>query len=247
VAVVNESLADRLFPDADALGRRIRIGDVGEEGDWRTIVGVVPDLHMDGAFDPEGMPDGVYVPLAQSDARFVSIAARTMGDPMALGPVLRDEVAALQGDTPVYFVMTLQDSININLLDFMLIGGLFAVLGLAAFLLGSVGLYGLMAFLARQRTREVGLRMAVGARAGDVLRMIARQGTVHVMSGVLAGMVLAALFRAAFLALGQDATPWHWGVTLLVCGSLILTGMTATLIPAHRATTIDPMEALREE
>jgi predicted permease len=247
VAVVNRSFAERLFPDADPLGRRVRIGEGAGPEDWRTIVGVVPDLHMDGAFDPEGMPEGVYVPLTQSDARFVSIAARTLGDPMALAPTLREEVATLQGDTPVYFVMSLQDSINIGLLDFMLIGGLFGVLGLAAFILGSVGLYGVMAFLARQRTREVGLRMAMGARAGDVLRMIARQGTAQVIGGVTAGVVLAALFRAAFIAMGQDATPWQWSVTLLVCGALIITGMTATLIPAHRATTVDPMEALREE
>jgi len=248
VAVLNRSLADLLYPDADPLGRRIQINEGGGPGgDWRTIVGVVPDLHMDGAFDPEGRPEGVYVPLTQSNARILSIAARTRGDPMALAPTLRDEVTALQRDTPVYFVMTLQESINIGLLDFMLVGGLFVVLGLAAFILGSVGLYGVMTFLARQRTREVGLRMALGARAGDVLRMIARQGTFHVMGGVITGAVFAALFRGAFIAMGQEATPWQWSVTLLVCGSLTVTGMTATLIPAYRATTIDPMEALREE
>ncbi len=89
--------------------------------------------------------------------------------------------------------------------------------------------------------------MAMGAQAGDVLRMIARQGTIHVFGGVTAGLILAALFRGAFIAIGQLVTPWHWHVTLVVCAALILTGMAATLVPARRATAIDPMEALREE
>ena len=247
VALVNRSLAERFFPDADPIGRRVRIGGDGGPGAWRTIVGVVPDLHMDGGYEPQGLPDGVYVPLAQSDPRFVSIALRAIGDPLALAPALREEVTTLQGDTPIYFVMTLQESININLLNLVFVGGLFALLGVTAFILAAVGLYGVMAFLARQRTREVGLRMALGAQSGDVLRMIARQGTIQVFGGVTAGLILAALFRAAFIAVGQEVTPWHWHVTLTVCAALIITGMAATLVPARRATAIDPMEALREE
>ncbi len=247
VALVNRSLAERFFPDADPIGRRLRIGGSGSPGPWRTIVGVVPDLHMDGGYEPQGLPDGLYVPLTQSDPRFVSIALRGTGDPLAFAPAIRGEVTALQEDTPVYFVMTLQDSININLLNLVFIGGLFALLGVAAFILAAVGLYGVMAFLARQRTREVGLRMALGAQAGDVLRMIGRQGTIQVFGGVTAGLTLAALFRGAFIAMGQEVTPWHWHVTMLACGAVIITGMTATLVPARRATSIDPMEALREE
>jgi len=247
VAVVNRSFAARFFPDADPVGKRIRIGEDGGPVAWRRIVGVVPDLYMDGATEPEGAPQGLYVPLAQSDANYVSISARSAGDPMALVPTLREAVTALQPDTPVYFVMTLRDSINIGLLDFILIGGLFAALGLAAFVLGSVGLYGLMAFVARQRIPEVGLRMAVGAQAPDVLKMVARQGTFHVFFGLAAGLLLAFLFRAAFIASGQDVTPWYLDVTLLVCGCLVITGMAATLIPAYKATTVDPVEALRRE
>ncbi|MCK5651293.1 MAG: ABC transporter permease, partial [Gemmatimonadetes bacterium] len=231
VVVVNRSLAERFFPDADPIGRRVRIGGGGGPGPWRTIIGVVPDLHMDGGYEPQGLPDGVYVPLTQSDPRFVSIALRGTGDPLAFAPAIRGEVTALQGDTPIYFVMTLQDSININLLNLVFIGGLFALLGVAAFILAAVGLYGVMAFLARQRTREVGLRMALGAQASDVLRMIGRQGMIQVFGGVTAGMILAALFRGVFLATGQEVTPWHWHVTLLVCGAVILTGMAATLVP----------------
>jgi hypothetical protein len=159
----------------------------------------------------------VYLPLAQSDVRFVSIAVRTRGDPLAFAPTLRDEVTALQSDTPVYFVQTLQDSININLLGSVLVGSLLWALALAAFLLASVGLYGVTSFLAGQRTRELGVRVALGARRGDVLRLVTRGGSGQVLLGLVLGVLLAAGCMALMGSGGMETTRWSYPVAAAVC------------------------------
>lgn len=247
VALVNRSYMARFFPDEDPLGWRIQVRGADPEGTWRTVVGVVPDLAMDGAMRPEGDPEGVYLPIAQSDVRFVSIAVRTRGDPLAFAPTLRDEVMALQMDTPVYFVQTLQDSININLLDAFLVGSLLWALALAAFLLASVGLYGLTSFLANQRTRELGVRIALGAKRDDILRLVTRGGAGQVILGLAVGLLLAAGCMALMDSGEMETTPWSYAVAGIVCVILGGTGLTAILVPAWRATRVDPVEALRAE
>jgi putative ABC transport system permease protein len=247
VAIVNRSFAERFFPGEDPVGRRIRLGASDEETPWRTVVGVAPDLNMDGALEPEGTPQGVYVPIVQSDAHFVSIAVRGRGDPMALAPAIREEVLALQEDTPVYFVRTLRDAVNTNLLDTLLGGGLFVSFGAAAFFLAVVGLYGVTAFLASRRRREVGVRMALGARSSAVLGLVFRRGYRQVVLGLAAGVLLAALAREGMRGLGAGVTDWNLGVTLVVCGVLGVTSLAAVLIPAWRSSRVDPVLALQSD
>jgi len=207
----------------------------------------ITDLNMDGALNPTGDPQGVYRPITQGDPYFLSIAMRTRGDPLDMIPTLRAEVTNLQADTPIYFVQTLRDSINIRLLDFILWGWVFAAFGIAAFLMASVGLYAVTSFLASQRTKEVGLRMALGAGAGDILNLVLRQGIQQVALGLALGLLLAAAGRQLFGSLGLDVHPWSLPITLTVCLALGATGLTAVMAPARRATRVDPMEALREE
>jgi predicted permease len=247
VAVVNRPYAERFFPDGDPVGRQIRVGWPDPEGPWRTVVGVVPDLDMDGALDPKRPNEGIYIPLGQSDARTVSIAVRTSGDPLAFAPVIRDEVTGLQGDTPVYFVKTLQDAINTNLFDLVILGGLLWALALAAFLLASVGLYGVSSFLASQRTRELGVRIALGATGGEVVGLVMRQGSRQVLLGLTVGVLLAAGIMAVMGRGGMQVVPWSFGVAGAVCVALGATGLAAVFAPAWRATKVDPVEALRAQ
>jgi predicted permease len=247
VALVNRPFAERHFQGENPVGRQVRIGWPEPEGDWLTVVGVVPDLDMDGAVDPAGANEGIYLPLAQADVRFVSIAVRTQGDPMALAPALREEVATLQGDTPVYFINTLRGAISINLLDAVLVGSLLWSLAVAAFLLASVGLYGITSFLAGRRTRELGVRIALGAKRVDVIRLVIRQGTVHVLSGLILGLLLAAGSLAVMTRGGLETFPWSFPVAGIVCLVLGGTCLVAMLMPARRATRVNPVEALRAE
>ena len=177
----------------------------------------------------------------------MSIAVRTRGEPLAMAPLVREEVTGLQGDTPIYFVRTLQSAINNNLLDLVLAGSFLWSLALAAFLLASVGLYGVTSFLASQRTRELGVRIALGAKGGDVLRLVIRQGPGQVLLGLTLGLLLSIGAMAIMADGGMNVVrfdPLVGGAVSLALGA---TGLAAVFAPAWRATKVDPVEALRQE
>jgi predicted permease len=246
VVIVNESFARRHLVGGSPLGRRVRVGSSTNEP-WRTVVGVVPDLWMQGAGNPGEEPDAFYTPLAQSDVRFVSILARGPADPMSLTSAVRDAVGSVHADTPIYYVDTLAGRIAENTWVYNVFGALFMVFGGVALFLASIGLYGVMAFTVSRRTPEVGIRMALGAESGQVLSLILKQGLVQVVVGVVLGLGLAVLVsRALKLVLFQvDAgDPVVFG---MVGGVLLLTGMLASAIPARRATRVDPIVALRSD
>jgi len=246
VAVVNESFVSRYSPDEEILGRRVRRGTSESEEAWLTIVGVVPDLYMEGLGNTTEESQGMYLALAQSDAQFVSIAVRGMGDPATLAPIIRDEVVRHSPDTPVYWPHTLQEILKAELWWVDLFGGLFAIFGLGALFLAAVGLYGVMAFSVKQRTHELGIRMALGARGGNVLGMVLRQGAVQVFAGLAVGLGLGYLLSTGLRQGFTLVEPWDPQVFLGICFVLLATAFLATIFPAHRATRIDPVEALRD-
>ena len=245
VVLVNESFVRRFLPEGEVLGRRIRMGRSEGEQPWRTIVGVVPDLFMQGLGNSDRNAQGVYLPLLQSDAQFVSIAVRGPGDPLSLAGIVREEVVRHSPDTPIYWPRTLKETVDENLWFVDLFGGLFAIFGVGALFLAAVGLYGVVAFSVRQRTQEVGIRMALGAGSGSVLRMVMRQGALQIFAGLLLGLGLGALLSRG---LRQDFTlvePWDPSVFIGISLVLLTTALLATLFPARRATRVDPVEALR--
>lgn len=247
-AMINESMAERHFEGQDPLGRRFREGPDDEKGVWRTVVGVVPDLYMEGVGNPDADPEGYYVPLAQvEDARFMSIVVRARGDALSLTPTVRETVSALDPDLPLYYVDTLQGAIDDSTWFYGIFGTLLATFGVAALFLASVGLYGVMAFSVSRRTREMGVRMALGAAARDVLRLVLRQGAIQVTVGLLLGLGLAVLLGQGLQLILFEVKPWDPVVYLLISAVLAGTGILATAIPAHRATRVDPTEALRQE
>lgn len=246
VAIVNESFVRRFSPGEEILGRRVRRGTSESEEAWRTVVGVVPDLYMEGVGQDRDNAQGMYWPLAQDDANFVSIAVRGRGDPATLAPIIRDEVSRHSPDTPIYWPQTLEEAVREDLWWVDLFGGLFAVFGLGALFLAAVGLYGVMAFSVKQRTHEVGIRMALGAQGGSVLRLILRQGVVQVFLGLLLGLGLGALLSRGIRQGFTLVEPWDPQVFLGICAVLLTTAFLATIFPARRATKVDPVEALRD-
>ena len=251
VAVVNESFAARYFPGGSPVGRRIRMGTGVEPGadeepePWRTIVGVVPDMHLSGIENEE--PEGFYVPLAQADYRFISLVLRTAGDPGELASRLPSVVAGLDRDVPLYWVRTLEEAVAQENWFYGVFGTLFMVFGAAALFLASVGLYGVMATSVSRRTHEMGIRMALGAQPGDVRRLVLRQGLVRIGIGVGIGLLLAAGLSRTLDILLFDVEPWDPLIFGAVVALLVATGVAASWVPSLRATRVDPMVALRYE
>ena len=246
VAIVNQSFVDRHLGGEEALGRRIRWSVSDSEQSWLTIIGVAPDLHMEGIGSRYGQPQGVYLPLAQSDVRFMSVAVRSVGDPLAITAAVRREVSALHADTPIYFVQRLDEMIADQLWFITSFGGLFAVFGVAALFMAAVGLYGVMASSVGQRAREVGIRMALGAKAGGVRWLIVRQGILRVLLGLLVGLPLGGLLSDGMGMEDGFIQPWDLSVFLMISLVFLLTGVTAGFLPARQASRVPPMDALRD-
>jgi putative ABC transport system permease protein len=245
VAVINEPLARRYFDGADPIGRRIRLGASASTQEWRTIVGVVPDMHT-GGLDGDNIQYTIYTPLAQGGARFMSVIARgRSGDPLTLAQPVREAVLGVDADLPIYFVQTLRKAIDDQYWFFMIFGSLFMVFGAAALFLAAVGLYGVMATSVSQRTREMGVRMALGAEGRDVLRLVMRQGLIQLAIGLVLGLALALGVSNLLQMILFEVNPRDPMVFAAIGAVLTATAVAACLIPATRATRVHPMQALR--
>jgi predicted permease len=248
VAIVNESFAARFFENRSPIGQRFHVG-TADTIPWVTIVGVVPDLDMAGfqpAGQPGGDPSGFYVPLAQADARFMSLAVRPAGgDPMSITADVRRAVQTVDPDLPIYQVRSIREVVDLNSWFFSVFGTIFIVFGIAALLMASVGLYGVLAFSVSRRITEMGIRMALGAGGRQVMRLILRQGAHQIGIGLALGLALAwGVSRVAQLVMYevQPRDPTVFGAVVI---TIVIVGLVASWVPARRATRVDPMVALR--
>ena len=246
VMLVNETFARRIFPGEEPLGRRITFGD-GEDAVTREIVGVVGDVRHAGLEQDAGLE--YYLPFRQNSFNRMTVVARARGgvDPVQLAAPLRAIVREADREAPVFNVRTMEQLLSRSVarrrFNMMLLGGF----ALVALLLAALGIYGVMAYSVAQRTHEIGVRVALGARPADVLRMIVGQGMVLAALGVAAGLVVAlALMRVMrSLLYGVSATdPVTFGGVALVLAAVALV---SCYLPARRATKVDPMVALRYE
>ncbi|HET9480327.1 MAG TPA: FtsX-like permease family protein, partial [Candidatus Polarisedimenticolia bacterium] len=242
--VINEAMAARHFPGEDPIGRKISFGGDGADS-WITIVGVVGDTR-NVSLDEPSYPQA-YAPYAQIPQRSMVVTLKTDGDPADRAGAFRALVRRLDPDQPVSGVSTMQtritDSVAQRRFGMMLLS-LFAGLALV---LASVGIYGVMSYTVSLRTHEIGIRMALGARGGDVLGMLMRTGLALGLAGVAAGLLLAfPLTRtmAGFLYGVSPTDPLTWS---LVAAALVGIALAASYVPARRATRVDPNVALRCE
>ena len=246
IALINSTMAAQLWPNEDPLGKRIKFpGNEKNPQPWRTIVGVVKDVSQ-YALDKKP-PMQIYLPLDQSPISFNTIVIRTATEPTAMIDAVRREILAVDKDQAVFNVTTLAqlmgESVSLRRF-FMLLLLVFAALALT---LAAGGIYGVMSYVASQRTHEIGIRMALGAQASDVLKLIIGKGMVLALIGVAAGLTGAfALTRLmAGLLFGVTATDAFTFVTVSV--GLIAIALLACYIPARRATRVNPLVALRYE
>jgi putative ABC transport system permease protein len=244
VVVVNEFLAKRHWPGQDAVGKRLKL--TGSKEPWRTVVGVVKDIRERGLLLE--MKPAVYVPVNQVDNPSpYFMVARTAQEPGSAANALRGAVWAVDSERPVAFIRTMDQLMEENVADRarpMMLLGIFAGLALV---LACIGVYGVLAYSVAQRTREIGLRMALGARPGDVTRMILGRGLRLSAVGLVAGAALAGLLGILLRTLLFGVTPAAPLVYAGTAGTLIVVALAACVIPAQRAARVDPVVALRDE
>jgi putative ABC transport system permease protein len=256
VAIVNATFAHKYFGNQSALGHQVRRFNPVKQEPWRTIVGVAPDMLMQGPFNQQSDGVGFYVPLLAGTpaAQFCTIVVRPRAGAIAanLGPVLSKSVAELDSNLPTYFAGTparLHDEIlGVNRLT----ANLFTIFGAVAFMLSAVGLYGVMSFSVNQRTQEFGIRMALGADAKRIFRMVMQQGAWQLAIGLVLGTGAAALLLGVLLAAALQnilfkVQPLDPTIYLVVSGLLTLVAAASCFVPARRATRVNPMVALRTE
>jgi predicted permease len=248
VALVNEAFARRYWPGQPSLGKRIQYGisrNGANELPYITVIGVVKDGKY-SSLSEEATPF-IYFNMAQNFGMSPTLVARTQGDPLASLAAVRGEVAALDKNLPLYDVKTMRQHLGLALLPARLAGSVLGVFGLVALALAAAGIYGVMAYSVSQRTREIGIRMALGANARDVLRLVARQGMTLVAIGMAIGLAAALALTQLLKSLlfGVSATdPLTFASIALL---LMFVALLACWIPARRATKVDPMVALRCE
>lgn len=245
VVIINETMARRFWPGEDPLGKRFKYGGDESEAPWMTIVGVIGDMRRTGYDAPVRYE--TFFPLATDPGPRMTLVVRTAGDPLGLANAVRAEVRGIDAEQPVYDIQSMDQLLSTMVAQrrfSMTLLGSFAGLAL---LLGLVGVYGVTSYLVTQRTREVGLRLALGAEPGQLVRMVVRQGmsvaAVGIGIGLLGALAVARLMAGLLYGVGPTDV-----VTLLAVTALLaLATLLANYVPARRAARVDPLVALRSE
>jgi predicted permease len=244
VVIVNAAMVRRYWPGRSPVGTRLRQGD-DPAGLWRTVIGVVGDIRNDDADQPP-LPY-VYVPLQQRPRRTMTLTVRTSGDPAAMAEPLRRAMQNFDPEQALYDVRTMRDVWEADLRQTKVIIDVMGALALVALGLAGLGLWGVAAHSVGQRTREIGVRVALGAEPGDIGRLIARQGLGPVAFGLAAGLATGLGAGQLMRSLLFQVTPTDPMTVSLTIAVLALVGVAATLGPALRASRLDPLAALRQE
>ena len=242
VALINETCARAYFSREDPIGKHLQLRDLP----WMTIVGVVGDVHQDGIDRPVDLQ--VYIPLNQEAiVGYYRLMARTTGDPMRLERAIRNVFDTVDSGSPVYHVKSLEAYYSERLANRTFALALLTLLGALAVVLAAVGIYGVISYSVAQRTREVGIRMALGARHGNVVTLMLRQAIPVIGAGLTIGLVVSLALARLIDSLLFEVAPADPFTSIAVAILLGAVAVAAAAVPAHRAATVDPMVALRVE
>src|SRR5690242_6818775 len=243
VAIIDESTARKYWPTRDPLGRRVRFGR-DPTRPWMTVVGIIKDIKSDG-LDIDGVPH-IYVSTYQDPGRQLSVVLRTSLPATLLEPQIRHEIQSIDPGLPVFSVSSMNDILDRSLASRRFSADLVGGFAGLAVLLASIGIYGLLAYMVGQRSREIGLRMALGARRDDILKLFLRKGVALAGVGIIAGVVVSASTASMMASLLYGVRPHDPAVFVIVPLLLFGIAILASYLPARRATKVDPMIALRE-
>jgi predicted permease len=243
VVIVNQTFAARYLPGAEPVGRRISFN--GAQGPWLEVVGLVADSKYITV--GETPAPFVYQPLAQRHESGMSLLVRTYGDPASAVPSVRGEVQKLERNLPLNAARPMTELLAMSLFPARMGAILLGCFGLLALLLATVGLYGVMSYSVSRRTREIGIRMALGAQGGNVLRLVLREGMTLVVTGIALGLVVAFAVTRLLAGFLYGISPTDPAAFTIIALLLTAVALLASLIPARRAAKVDPMIALRYE
>ena len=247
VVIVGKVVADQLWPGGNAIGQRISMKDVPGPGDWLTIVGVAADVgqtSVDGRRDP-----AIYQPIQQLAQTFflshMSFVVRSAGDPALLVPAMRQAMREVDRNQPIGSIGTMESAISTTVAEPLFQARLIGVFSLFALVLAAIGIYGVIAYSVAERTHEIGIRVALGAARGDVVRLVLQRIVVLVIPGVALGIggalaTTRVLGSLLFAVKPNDPATFAAVALLLVCVAFV-----AGLVPARRASRVDPLVALR--
>jgi len=243
VAIIDETTARKYWPTRDPLGRRVRFGQDPTKP-WMTVVGIVKDIKSDG-LDIDGVPH-IYVSIYQTPNRGLSVVLRTSLPAAVLDPQIRHEIQSIDPGLPVFNVASMNDVLDRSLASRRFSANLVGGFAGLALLLASIGIYGLLAYMVSQRSREIGIRVALGASRANVVKLFLQKGVVLATVGVVAGVVLSASTASMMASLLYGVRPHDPSVFLAVPLLLFVVAVLASYLPARRATKVDPLVALHE-
>jgi putative ABC transport system permease protein len=245
VTVISQRLADRWWKGESPLGKRIRIGGSDSKDVWMTIVGVVGDIPHN-AYERALRPT-FYLPWQQRPALWMDIGVRTAGDPLLVAPAVTAAIHSVDPDEPITEMHTLTKSIHDQSIGLNYMAALMGVFGALALLLSAVGVYGVMAYTVSEQTRDIGVRMALGASRGSVLGAIFRRGLLVTAAGLVVGLPIAYALARLLASLVYGVTATDPATFIGIPLTLLAAASLAIYLPARRATRIDPIVALRYE
>jgi putative ABC transport system permease protein len=246
VVLIDERAANLWFPNQDPLGQQLRgYQRTGEPSEWATVIGVVRRVIYANDDRKRALP-AVYTAAYQQPESFMSVTMRTSGDPKSFVNVARAAVLSVNKDIPIYRVFTMEEIVANSFWEKKFFGNLFAIFAVLALFLAAIGLYGVMSYSVRQRTQEIGVRMALGAQARDVFKLVTGQGLRLIVIGLAIGF--AGSYFLTKLMASSIEVPAHDPYSFAIVGVLLFTvGLIACYLPARSAMRLDPIEALRHE
>jgi putative ABC transport system permease protein len=245
VTMIDQRLAEEYWPDEDPIGKRVRFGPPEDNEPWHTIVGVVGEVRHQRL--DRATRKSVYLPALQVPLGEMAITVRTRTDPESMTAAVRNQVRDLDPQQPVMSVNTMTDVIAKSIWQQRLYAILFGVFAVMALILASIGIYGVISYVVTQRTHEIGIRLALGAQAGDVLRLVVRQGMTLTIIGLVIGLAASFALTRLMASLLFSVSATDPMTFVAISALLAFVAFLACYIPARRATKVDPMIALRYE